>query len=120
MLLDDGDRNGSRYLRPQTVRYAARSHNDSYDEAIRTHMNWGLGFIMGGGAHPDPDPRRRMLGWGGSSGTFAGMGMGTCMVWADRREELVTALTCNVMADDNGLLERWGGISNAVWDSLAG
>ncbi len=118
MLLDGGAYGGRRYLQPETIALAAQSHYDGYDGYVKGTMNWGLGMIMGGGSQRDPDPRRSVLGWGSSAATFSGMGMGTCMVWADRRAGLVTAFTCNGMLDVPDVNRRWATISNAVWDGM--
>lgn len=118
MLLDDGIYNGKRYLQPETIRYAAQSHYDGFDHYIQGNINWGLGLIMGGGKHGDPDKRKLPHGYGSSAATFSAMGMGTCMVWADRNTNLVTAFTCNGMLGDKDTAQRWARLSNAVWDSL--
>jgi CubicO group peptidase (beta-lactamase class C family) len=119
MLVNGGEWDGRRYLKAETVKMATRSDGDVYDTYVRTHMNWGLGFILGGGAHANPDRRKNALGVGSSEQTFAGMGMGTCMVWADKPTGLVTAFTTNLMLDDELVGQRWSAISNAVWDHIA-
>ena len=121
MLLDGGEYAGQRFLQPDTVALATRSHYDGYDQYIRTNMNWGLGFIIGGGQNTNQRPGESGLGTRSSSSTFSAMGMGGCgMVWADRQARLVTAFTCNGMLDNEGVGERWSAISNTVWSSLAG
>lgn len=120
MLLDCGEYQGQRFLRPETIALAARSHYNGYDSYIQGNMNWGLGFIIGGGAHRDPDPEKWSMGRGSSEATFAGLGMGTCMAWADRRAGLVTAFTCNAMLGDSAASQRWAAISSAVWDCVEG
>jgi len=118
MLLNGGEYQGRRYLQPETIALAAQSHYDGYDQYLKIDINWGLGLIMGGGTHLDPDPRLRVGGYGGSAATFVALGMGTCMVWADRRAGLVTAFTTNTMLGDSEAAQRWATISNAVWDCL--
>lgn len=118
MLLDCGEYKGRRYLQARTVAQAARSYYDGYDSYIRYPMNWGLGFIMGGGEHQPEDRRQSAYGWGSSEATFGGLGMGTCMAWADRRSGIVCAFTTNVMLPDPQVSERWAEISNSVWDSV--
>ena len=82
-------------------------------------MNWGFGFIIGGGSFRQGlDPTKLTLGYGSSSATFSSMGMGTCMVWADRKAQLVVAFTCNGMLGNEGVNQRWAGISNAAWDAV--
>ena len=120
MLLADGEYQGKRYLQPDTIPEAAHSHYSGYDHFIKTTINWGLGLIVGG---PNPDisnERSNPHGYGSSGATFSAMGMGTCMVWADRKTELVTAFTCNGVLSDSEVGSRWALISNAVWDSLQG
>lgn len=118
MLLADGEYKGMRYLQSDTIREAARSHYNGYDHFLKTNMNWGLGLIMSGGNPSNPDKRTSPYGYGSSEETFSAMGMGTCMVWADRKAELVTAFSCNGVLSDSEVGSRWALISNAVWDSL--
>ena len=118
MLLDGGEYQGRRYLQPETIDQAAQSYYDGYDTYLKIDINWGLGLIMGGGTHPDPEPRNWVMGYGSSAATFAALGMGTCMVWADRQAQLVTAFTCNCMLGDPQVGQRWAAISNAVWDCV--
>ncbi len=118
MLLNDGTYNGKQYLSPEIIRLATRSHYNGFDKTMGYNMNWGLGFIVGGGKYLAENNREWIMGWGSSAETFAGFGMGTCMVWADRKADLVTAFTCNGMLSVPRVDERWAAISNAVWDSL--
>ncbi len=118
MLLDGGEYQGIRYLKPETIATAASSQYDGYDAYVRANMNWGLGFIMGGGQHRDPDPRLRSMGCGSSAATFGSFGMGTCMVWADRTAGMVIAFTTNGMLSDRAAGQRWAKISNAAWDAI--
>jgi CubicO group peptidase (beta-lactamase class C family) len=120
MLLHDGQYNGKQYLSKEIIRLAASSHYNGFDTYMKYNMNWGLGFIIGGGKYLVENPREWIMGWGSSEETFAGFGMGTCMVWADRRADLVTAFTCNGMFGIPEVDKRWEAISNAVWDSLDG
>lgn len=118
MLLNDGVYQGKPYLSENIIRTATRSHFNGMDFTFNYNMNWGLGCIVGGGKYLVENPRERILGWGSSDETFAGFGMGTCMVWADRKADVVTAFTCNGMLGIPGVDKRWAAISNAVWDSL--
>lgn len=118
MLLDGGQYQGKQYLQPEIITLAARSHFDGYDSYVKVNMNWGLGLIIGGGMHIDPDPNQRVMGSGSSSDTFAALGMGTCMVWADRKSEIVTAYTTNAMHSDRDTGKRWAKISNVIWECL--
>jgi len=118
MLLNDGSYEGKQYLSAKNIRLATQSHFNGMDESFKFNMNWGLGFIIGGGKYLAENPREWIMGWGSSDSTFAGFGMGTCMVWADRREELVTAFTCNGMLGVPGVDKRWAALSNALWDCV--
>ena len=118
MLLNDGRYNGKQYISPEIIRMATRSHYNGYDTIMKFKMNWGLGFIIGGGKYLAANPREWIMGWRSSDETFAGFGMGTCMVWADRKTDIVTAFTCNGMLGVPGVDQRWAAISNAVWDNL--
>ena len=118
MLLYDGVYKGKQYLSKNIIHNATRSHFNGMDLTFNYNMNWGMGFIVGGGKYQVENPRERILGWGSSEETFAGFGMGTCMVWADHKADVVTAFTCNGMLGIPGVDKRWAAISNAVWDSL--
>lgn len=118
MLLNDGSYEGKQYLSKETIRLATRSHYNGMDHSFNFNMNWGLGFIIGDGKYLVENPRDWIMGWGSGNETFAGFGMGTCMVWADRKADLVTAFTCNGMLGVPAVDRRWAVLSNAVWDSL--
>ena len=118
MLLNDGSYKGNQYLSPDIIKLATHSHYNGYDTYMKFKMNWGLGFIIGGGKYLPANPREWIMGWGSSEKTFAGYGMGTCMVWADCNSDTVTAFTCNGMLGLPGVDQRWAAISNAVWDNL--
>jgi CubicO group peptidase (beta-lactamase class C family) len=118
MLLNNGTYNGKQYLSPEILKTATRSHYNDFDKTMGFNMNWGLGFIIGGGKYLADNPREWIMGWDSSDDTFAGFGMGTCMVWADRKADLVTAFTCNGMLSVPAVDERWAALSNAVWDSI--
>ncbi len=118
MLLNDGSYNGKQYLSPEILKTATRSHYNGFDKTMGFNMNWGMGFIIGGGKYLATNPREWIMGWGSGDETFAGFGMGTCMVWADRKTGLVTAFACNGMLGVPAVDERWAAISNAVWDSI--
>lgn len=117
MLLNDGEYQGKRYLKPESVSLATRSHYKGFDHYVKTDMNWGMGTIIGGNLNADSDPGASAMGYGNSAETFAAMGMGGVgMVWADRRADLVTAFTCNSMLAESDIGQRWSILSNAVWD----
>jgi CubicO group peptidase (beta-lactamase class C family) len=118
MLLNDGEYKGKSYINPETIRLATRSHFDGYDGQLERFMNWGLGFIIGGGKHQPSDPHAMIMGYGSSETTFGGIGLGTCIAWADRNADVVMAFTCNGMLGDPGVKKRWAAISNAVWDGV--
>lgn len=119
MLLDGGRANGHTFLKPETISMATSSQNEGYDAYVHYDMNWGFGFIIGGGSfRQGADPTKLTLGYGSSTATFSAMGMGTCMVWADRQKNIVTAFTCNGMLGNEGVNQRWATISNAVWDAV--
>ena len=118
MLLNDGEYQGKRYLSPESIRLATQSHYDGFDSYLKTNMNWGMGFIVGGGKTQTENPKERILGYKSSGATFSGFGMGTCMAWADRKTQTVTTFTCNGMLDTPEVDQRWAKISNSVWDCL--
>ncbi len=119
MLLSGGSYLGRQYLQPETIKMAAQSHYDGYDDYIQGNMNWGLGFIIGGSKFKSGDVMLQAMGYGSSASTFAAFGMGTCMVWADWQAKIVTAFTCDGMLSDREAGKRWSFISNAVWSCIS-
>jgi CubicO group peptidase (beta-lactamase class C family) len=118
MLLNGGSYQGRQYLKPETIDLAAHSHYDGYDSYIKSNINWGLGLIIAESKSENFNPMERSQGYGSSIDTFSALGMGTCMVWADRNAKLVTAFTCNGMMGDDVTHTRWSALSNSVWDSI--
>lgn len=118
MLLDGGLYQGKRYFKTETLAAATSSGYDGYDDYVKTNMNWGYGFILGGGSTAAAPVAKKALGSGSSWRTFAGIGMGTCMVWADPPSGVVTAFTTNGMLDSAEANQRWADLSNAVWAAL--
>jgi CubicO group peptidase (beta-lactamase class C family) len=118
MLLQNGEYNGVRLLKPETVISATTSGYQGWDDYIQTKMNWGYGFIMGSSEYAPGDLELSSMGHGCKDCTFGAFGMGTSMVWADRDSRLVVAFTCNGMLDNESAKRRWTALSNAVWDAV--
>lgn len=116
VLLDGGRCDGKQILRPETIEFATSSGYNGWDSYLKANIHWGYGFILGGGAYEDLDPRMNALGSPSSERTFAGLGLGTCMVWADKVSRLVVAFTCNGMQGDEMTTRRWARISSAAWE----
>lgn len=115
MLIDGGIYQGKRYLSSEIIALASSSQYDGYDAYVNSNMNWGLGFIIGGGKKYDLENDTNAMGFGSSDTTFGSFGMGTCMVWVDPPAGLVTAYTTNGMAANEDANKRWAHLSNAVW-----
>lgn len=118
MLLDGGVYQGRRYLKPETIRFATSSGYHGMDSYLKVSMNWGHGFILGGGNGSSEFASQSAMGKGSTERTFAGIGLGTCMVWADPDTRVVTAFTCNGMLGDEAASRRWAEVSNAVWEGI--
>ncbi len=119
MLVSGGSYLDHQYIQPETIKMAARSHYDGFDDYIQGNMNWGLGFIIGGSQYKSGDVMLQAMGFGSSGSTFAAFGMGTCMVWADWQTKVVLAFTCDGMLSDREASKRWSFISNLVWSWLS-
>jgi CubicO group peptidase (beta-lactamase class C family) len=118
MLLDQGGCQDRQILRPETVDFATSSGFNGWDSCLKSQMNWGHGFILGGVKGDMTELRSLTLGGPSTERTFAGLGLGTCMVWADKDARLVTAFTCNGMQGNEICSSRWSRISNAVWEEV--
>lgn len=118
MLLEGGLYQGKRYFKPETLAAATASGYDGPDDYLNIDMHWGYGFILGGGTAHKPPVQKWTLGSGSSARTFAGLGMGTCMVWADPPSGVVTAFTCNGLLTGADANQRWADLSNTIWDAL--
>ncbi len=118
MLLHKGNYQNCQFLSPEIIKEATSTQYDGYDTYLRSNVHWGLGYIIGGGQFRDPDPRKSAMGYGSSENTFASFGMGTCMVWADRDHDLVSAFTTNGMLADQQANQRWADLSNSIWDAI--
>ncbi len=117
MLLNGGLYAGQRLVQTDTITRATALGYEGRDEYVRSEMRWGHGFILGGLKGAEGNDMSSM-GRGSTVNTFAGFGLGSCMVWADPAADLVVAFTCNGLLGE-GTGKRWEALSNAVWDALA-
>ncbi|HOT90164.1 MAG TPA: serine hydrolase domain-containing protein [Anaerolineae bacterium] len=112
MLLNGGLYAGKRLLQADTITQATSLGYAGWDEFIQAETSWGYGFILGG-----KSGEFSAMGKGSSLRTFAGFGLGSCMVWADPDADLVVAFTCNGLRGE-GNEQRWAALCDAVWDAL--
>lgn len=118
MLLNGGECNGRRFLKPETIAAATTLGYEGYDAMFDRQVRFAYGFHLGGlmPAPGDPGPA---MGHGSSIRTFGHFGNRTCMAWADPDAELVVTFTSDRLLPNRLNRGRWTEISNAVWDALA-
>ena len=117
MLLNGGVYNGDVLLNNGTIQSAVRLNQEAYDHTFGRVMRWAQGFSLGG-ATEGSQPEANYFGDSSSLSTFGHAGQGTCLVWADTREQLVMVFTCNRLLDSSKSQQRWKTYSDAVWRGL--
>lgn len=117
MLLNGGVYNGAVLLKNETIQSAVRLNQEAYDHTFGRVMRWAQGFSLGG-ATERSKPEANYFGDSSSLSTFGHAGQGTCLVWADTKENLVMAFTCNRLLNSSMSQQRWKVYSDAVWKGL--
>ncbi|NSW53350.1 MAG: beta-lactamase family protein [Anaerolineae bacterium] len=119
MLLNGGEYAGQRLFQPETIGGAIAPGYKGPDRTMQTESFWAHGFHLGGESKATATAFIGGEGKGSSESTFAHYGMGTCMAWADWREQVVVAFTCNKLLEPPGPDARWNQLNNWVWDALS-
>lgn len=114
MLINGGELNGKRYLRPETIAQATALYYQGYDATMRVPMRWAMGFHLGGKQLEEAPS----FGDTSSVHTFGHAGQGSCIAWADPEHELVMAFTCNRLLSSLSTRLRWNRLANAVWQAI--
>jgi CubicO group peptidase (beta-lactamase class C family) len=117
MLLNGGRYAGIQHFAPKTIYAATALGYEGYDETIRTHMRWGMGFALGGSWEPGIKGGN-LYGDCSSPRTFGHAGQASSIVWADPDAQVVLAFTCNRLMDDQTVEQRYTRLANALWDAL--
>lgn len=117
MLLNGGIYGGKAVLKPETIARAVRINQEAYDFTFGRVMRWAQGFSLGGDTKGSP-PEANYFGERSSLSTFGHAGQGTCLVWADTKENVVMAFTCNRLLNSSMSQRRWKDYSDAVWQGL--
>lgn len=117
MLLNGGEFDGQRYLKPETVELMTSLGFEGYDESLGRKTRWGYGFFLGGDHILHPEYIDGM-GKGSSIETFGHYGQRNSMVWADRRTGTVVVFLCNRFLASDRNKSRLQQISNVIWDVI--
>ena len=117
MLLNEGQYDGIRFLKPETVRLATSLGFEGFDEALRRTTRWGYGFYLGGDHTLNPDLPDGM-GKGSTIDTFGHYGQRTSIAYADKNAGLVVVFLCNQFLSSCDYKNRLREISDAVWDAI--
>ena len=117
MLLNEGQYNGIRFLKPETVRLATSLGYEGFDEALKKRTRWGYGFYLGGDHTLNPNLPDGM-GKGSTIDTFGHYAQRTSIAYADKRVGLIVVFLCNQFLSSYGYKNRLRKISDAVWDAI--
>jgi CubicO group peptidase (beta-lactamase class C family) len=117
-LLDGGELDGVRVLRPDTVA-AARTPSNAFegevDLILDRPVRWSQGFQLG--AAPYPPPRRQPMGTRSGRDSFGHNGSNTCNAWADPRRGLVFAYASSRLVPRQQGAVHQAAVSDAVLDA---
>ena len=118
MLANGGVYAGKHYLKPETIRQAAKMEYDGPNTGTDRRIRWSPGFTVGGYSE-FPDEDIRMMGKGSTVQTFGHPGQGgASLAWADPASGFVFAYLNNQFPDAKGVHRRAETLANAVWDLL--
>jgi len=118
MLAAQGELDGRRYLRPQTVEaLAARHRVGMYDRTFRTKLDWGLGVIVNSAHYGDPEVP---YGYGPHAGAraFGHSGARSSTAFVDPDADLIVALAVNLLAEPEIHRVRFERLLGAIYEDL--
>lgn len=118
MLLNGGEGNGARVLKPETVAEFTRPHRvGQFDETFRHKMDWSLGFIVDSNRY---GIQTVPYGYGKhcSSRTFGHGGYQSTSGFADPEQGLVVAVAFNGLAGEPKHTKRIRDFATAVYEDL--
>ena len=117
MLLNGGEYDGKRFLKPDTIAAATQLSSEMPDAFLGRTTRWGHGFHLGG-LQPPPGEVGPVMGRGSTVRTFGHFGNASSMAWADPDRELVVTFTCDGLLSQRDGRSRWVQLSDAVWDCI--
>jgi CubicO group peptidase (beta-lactamase class C family) len=113
VLMDGGERDGVRVLRPETIAQARTPSSDGeVDRYAGFQIRWSQGFQLGG---PGSDPHViRPMGRMTSPETFGHNGSNCCLAWADPTRQLVFVYLNNLLTTRREDARHQSAVSDAV------
>lgn len=127
MLLQGGEHNGTRILKPQTVaQMTHRQRADMHDHTFKQTVDWGLGLAINSAHHAPSTPggktawHRIPYGYGphASTNTFGHGGAQSSIAFADPQHQLAAAIVFNGMPGEAKHQQRINPILEALYEDL--
>jgi len=127
MLLQRGERDGTRILQPDTVaQMTRRQRTDMLDRTFKQTVDWGLGLAINSAHHAPKTPggktawHRIPYGYGprASRDTFGHGGAQSSIAFADPKHQLAVAILLNGMPGEAKHQQRINPILEALYQDL--
>ena len=122
MLLNGGERNGTRILKEETVaQMTQRQRADILDHTFKQTVDWGLGLAINSAHHAPKDAWHRIpYGYGphASPDTFGHGGAQSSIAFADPEHQLAVAIVFNGMPGEAKHQQRINPILEALYEDL--
>ncbi|NUT02455.1 MAG: beta-lactamase family protein [Hamadaea sp.] len=116
MLLNGGELDGVRVLRPSTIADAlAPSSEGAIDRVVKLPMRWANGFQLGGTETGRKDAAARPMGRL-SPAAFGHNGSNCCIGWADPAHSVVFAYTSDLLLPGHDGARHLAAVADAVLD----
>jgi CubicO group peptidase (beta-lactamase class C family) len=116
MLLNGGEYDGKRYLKPETIEFATSPGYEGIDHAFNSYSRWGYGFHLGGKIMTPEGEEQMGMGKGSSQRAFGHFGMDSSLAFADPEADLVVAFTTNGMIKASDARVR--ALLDTMWDAV--
>ena len=115
-MLNGGELDGVRVLRPETIAEARKPSNDGErDRILDRPVRWSQGFQLGGADYrSDPERHDQPMGNTSSRNAFGHNGSNVCNAWADPDRNLVFVYLTNLLAPRAVSARHQAEVSDAV------
>lgn len=115
-MLNGGELDGIKVLRPETIAAARRPSSDGErDRVLDRPVRWSQGFQLGGADYrADSVPRNQPLGNTSSRNAFGHNGSNVCNAWADPDRDLVFVYLTNLLSPRVTSAHHQSQVSDAV------
>jgi CubicO group peptidase (beta-lactamase class C family) len=116
-LLDGGELDGVRVLRPETIREATRPSSDGEtDRYLRLNVRWSAGFQLGGerGGAARAGGGYSPMGQASSPRAFGHNGSYACIGWADPDRQLAVGYVTGLLVSRSVGAQHMAQVSDAI------